>query len=100
QDVDRRLRSERTGTGASVPAVEQVETDVCGDAVQPGSQLGSAFEPVVATPGAHHRLLHRVLGLERRAEHAVAVRGELPSVLLEGRVDPGIGDLGHPAWVP
>ena len=32
---------------------------------------------------AHHRLLHRVLGLEPGAEHAVAVRGQLPPVALE-----------------
>ena len=52
-------------------------------------------------PGAHHRLLHRVLGVEGRAEHPVAVPGQLaavfeqPRIELIGRAD---GDAGH--WGP
>ena len=44
-------------------------------------------KPVDAAPGPHHRLLHGVLGLEARAEHPVAVAGQLPPVRLELLLD-------------
>ena len=40
----------------------------------------AALEAVEAAPRPHHRLLHGVLGLERRAEHPVAVAGQLDPV--------------------
>jgi hypothetical protein len=64
-------------------AVEHVEADVRRDPVQPRAQAGAALEAGEAAPGADERVLHRVLGLERGAEHPVAVRGELSAVLLE-----------------
>ena len=47
-----------------------------------------------APPGPDHRLLHGVLGLEGRAEHPVAVAGQLPAVLLEV-LDPEVRTDGH-----
>jgi hypothetical protein len=57
----------------------------------------TAFEPIEAPPGAHQGLLNGVLGLERRAEHPVAVGGQLRSVLLEPQLDGGVevGRAGH-----
>src|SRR5207248_5889110 len=49
----------------------------------------ASFEPVEAAPGAHQRLLHGVVGFERRSEHAVAERGQLGSVLLEPELGSG-----------
>ncbi len=86
--------------GATVAPVQHVEAHVGGDAVQPRPERRSALEAVVAAPGAHHGLLHRILGFERGSEHAVAVRGELPPVLLEGRVQAGVRYLGHARSVP
>jgi hypothetical protein len=62
---------------------EHVEADIGGDPEQPRSDAGPAFEPVGGPPGAHHRLLHRVLGVEHRPEHPVAVAGEFTAVLLQ-----------------
>ena len=67
----------------ALPAGEHVEADVRGDAVEPGAQRGATFEPVVAAPGPDEGVLHGVLRLERRAEHPVAVAGQLGPVLLE-----------------
>ena len=91
--------------GAPLATVEHVEADVGGDAVQPRAQRRAALEAVVGAPGPDHRLLGRVLGLERRAHHPVAVGGQLPPVRLElcqvvvGRRR---GDLGHraPTYAP
>ena len=79
----RRRAAEVHRPGPALRAVEHVEADVGGDAVQPRAQRGAALEPVEAPPGPHHRLLHGVLGLERRAEHPVAVAGELGAVRLQ-----------------
>ena len=68
---------------APLAAGERVEADVRRDPVQPRLERRAALEPVERPPGAHHRLLHRVLGVEGRAEHAVAVAGQLAAVLLE-----------------
>ena len=68
---------------AALAAVEHVEADVRRDPVQPRAQGRAALEAVERAPGADQRLLHRVLGLERRAEHAVAVGGQLAAMLLE-----------------
>ena len=89
-------------TGPAVATVEHVEAHVGGDAVEPRPQLRAALEAVVGAPGAHHGLLHRVLGLERRTEHPVAVGGELAAVPLQdvldravAAVEPRFGDVGH-----
>ena len=49
----------------------------------------------IALPGPHHRLLDGVLGLEGRAEHPVAVAGELPAVLLQVVFQPDLAPNGH-----
>jgi hypothetical protein len=74
--------------------LEHVETDVRRDPVEPRAKRGAALEAVVAPPRAQERVLNRVLGLERRAEHAVAVAGQLGAVLLELELG-GNGDVGH-----
>ena len=83
------------GARAAVAAAEHVQADVRRDAVEPGAKLGPTLEAVVASPGADERLLYRVLGLERRAEHPVAVGGELDPVLLEAVLQFGSGRLGR-----
>ena len=72
------------GQGAALPASEHVEAHVRGDAVQPRPHRRPTLEAVDAPPRADHRLLHGVVGLEHRAEHPVAVAGELPAMDLEG----------------
>ena len=49
--------------------------------VQPRAER-RALEARLAPPGAQHRLLHGVLGLERRG-HSVAIAGQLAAMLLE-----------------
>ena len=43
----------------------------------------AALVAIEAPPRPHHRLLHGVVGLERRAEHPVAVGGQRPAVDFE-----------------
>ena len=81
---------------APLSGVQHVQADVRRDAVEPRAQRRAPLEVVEAAPRAHERLLHRVLGLERRAEHAVAVRGQLGAVLLELRLT-GADGLLHSA---
>ena len=68
---------------AALAAAQHVEADIRRDAVQPRAQRRAPLEAVVAAPGADHRLLHGVLGLEGRAEHAVGVGDELRAMLRE-----------------
>ena len=84
-------RAEVHGPGAPRCGPEHVQADVRGDPVEPGAQRRAALEAVDAAPGADQRLLYRVLGLERRAEHAVAVGGQLAAILLELLFDVGGG---------
>src|SRR5205085_11753645 len=49
------------------PYTTLFRSHVGGDAVQPRADRSPAFEAVHALPGADHRLLHGVLGLEGRA---------------------------------
>src|SRR4029077_16677730 len=55
--------------------------------IEPRTQRRPPFEAVVGTPGTDQRLLDGVLGLERRAEHAVAVARELGAMLLEPELE-------------
>src|SRR5581483_4358644 len=75
--------------GAPLAPLEEVETDVRGDAVQPRAERRAPLEALVAAPGADERLLHRILGLEGRAEHPVAVAGQLGAMALELELDAG-----------
>ena len=76
-------------------AADRVERRVGGDAVQPGPEPGAALEAVAAAPRAQEGLLHEVLGLLERAEHAVAVHVQLAAVALheggEGGLVAGLG---------
>ena len=79
----RRGRSQVHRPETPLLAPQHVEAHVGGDPVQPGAYRGSALEAVVRPPGLEERRLHGVLGLERRTQHAIAVPGELASVLLQ-----------------
>src|SRR5215213_9806402 len=81
------FRFSTTGSRAALAAAHHVEADVRRDAVEPRSERGAPLEAVVAAPRADQRLLHRVLGLERRAEHAVAVADELAPVPVEAALE-------------
>ena len=85
--AERRSRAGRSfelhRPGPPLSAPEHVEAHVGGDPVQPRPDRGPSLERVVGPPGPNHRLLHRVLGVEAGAEHAVAVAGELTSMELE-----------------
>ena len=68
------------GSGGSTrggPAGGHVERDVRGDAVEPRARRGPALEPRQPAPRPQQRLLHRVLCVVQRPEHAVAVRQQL-----------------------
>jgi hypothetical protein len=81
---DRLLRgAEIHRPGAALASLEHVEADVRRDPVEPRAKRRAALEVVEVLPGAQERLLDRVLGLEGRPEHPVAVRGQLATVLLE-----------------
>ena len=64
-------------------AAEHVEADVRGDAVQPRLHRGAALEAAVRTERPEERFLDRVLSLERRREHPIAVRDEIGAMLIE-----------------
>ncbi len=82
--------------GPGVAAVQRVQTDVGGDPVEPGAQRGAALEAAVVAPGPDHGVLDGVLGLEDRAEHAVAVPGQLRPVPLQLELDRLLRhQLGH-----
>jgi hypothetical protein len=86
-------RTEVHRLGPPLAATKLVEAHVGGDAVQPRAQRRAALEGVETLPGPDHGLLHGVVGLERRAEHPVAVARELPPVDLEV-VRPEVGGGG------
>ena len=77
--------------GSALGTAQHVEAHVRRDAVEPRPQRGTTLEPGVGAPGAEHRLLHGVVGLEGRPEHAVGVGGELAAVCLE----PGLQIFGR-----
>ena len=63
------------GNLAARAIIEGVQADVGGDAVEPRAQRRPAVEAVEVSPGPHHGLLDGVVGVERRAEHAVTEIG-------------------------
>src|SRR5262249_60241213 len=75
--------AELEGTNPALLAVEHVEADVRCDPIEPRLQSRPTLEAVEPAPGTHHCLLDRVLGVEGRAEHPVAVPGQLSAVALE-----------------
>ena len=81
-------------------AAEHVEADVRRDLVEPRAKLRTPLEAVDRAPGADERLLDRVLRLERRREHAVAVGRQLPSVLLELGLELLCGSRGLHVFQP
>ncbi len=93
----RRLRRpEVHGAGAAFLPAQHVETHVRRDAVEPGAQRRATLERLETTPRTQHRLLHGVLGLESRAEHAVGVGGELAAMLFEPQLQVfGCANHGH-----
>ena len=105
RSVGARRRPQVHRPGPALRSPQHVEAHVGGDAIEPRPQRGAAFEAVDGLPGPHHRLLHGVLGLEARAQHPVAVGGQLPAVRLEIHVDlsdpcmgiagGGVGTGGH-----
>ena len=58
------------------------QADVGGDRVEPGPERRPGLEPGVGPPRPQVGLLHQVLGVVRRADHAVAVRQQFPAELL------------------
>ena len=81
--LGRRRRTQLHGPGSPLTTPQHVETHVGGDAVQPRPHARASLEGVGGAPRPYERLLHGVVGLEGRAEHAVAVPGQLSAVLLE-----------------
>ena len=74
--------------GAALGTAEHVETDVGRDGEQPRAQGCAALVVAVEVPpGPHQRFLYGVLGLERRAEHPVAVADQVVAVAFEPGTD-------------
>src|SRR5262249_32845601 len=69
------------GRGAS--RAQRVQAAAGRHLVQPGPDRGTAPAPAQAPPGRQQRLLHRVLGVLRRAEEPVAVHLQLAPVGLD-----------------
>ena len=69
--------------GPAGAALELVQAGVGGDPVQPRLDRRAALEALERAPGAQQRLLHDVLGVLRRAEHAIAVDLERAAVGLD-----------------
>jgi hypothetical protein len=63
--------------------VQCVDADVGRDAIEPRLDGRPAFKTIAVAPGADEGVLHCILGIERRPEHAVAVRRQGRSMLLE-----------------
>ena len=99
QRIARRRRADLHRQRPPAAGLEHVDADIGGDSEQPRPQRRPPLEAVECPPGPHERLLHGVLGLERRAEHAVAVAGQGHAMLLELvlQLPDVFGDLGHGA---
>ena len=77
------------GPGPALHLAGHVDAHIGGDAVEPRAHTGAALESRRAAERLDHRLLHRILGLEAGAEHAVAVARQFPPVRLEvGQLQP------------
>ena len=85
-------RAEIHRSRSSLTACDHVQADVRRNPVEPRAQRRAALEPAQAPPGAEQRLLDGVLGLEGRAEHAIAVAGELAAVDLERALELAAGE--------
>src|SRR4029453_9766905 len=70
--------------------LEQVEAGVRRDSVEPRTKRGAAFEAAPAFPRAQVRLLHPVLCVLERADHAVAVNLQLPPIALDQQAERGL----------
>ena len=81
--IRRGRRAHLHGPRPALDVAVHVDAHVGGNAVEPGPDAGSALEPADAAPRPQEGVLHGVLGLEARTEHAVAVAGQLPAVLLQ-----------------
>src|SRR4029453_13457486 len=68
------------GQDALWPSRDRVQAGVGGDSVEPPAKRASTVEIGQPPPGPKERVLKRVLGVLRRAEHAIAVREQRPSV--------------------
>ena len=81
------------------PPVEGIQAGVGGDAVQPGPQRRPALEAADVPPRPQERLLHQVLGLLDRTDHAIAMHPQLTAVTLdhpgERRLVTGPGSRNH-----
>ena len=81
---------------AARAAADHVEADVGGDAVQPRPQHRVVVERVAIPPRPQERLLHRVLGLVERRQHAVAVDVQLAPVPLRQGLEGPLVELTAP----
>jgi hypothetical protein len=72
-------------THAARPRRQGVEADVGRDPIEPRPQRRATLEASEVLPRPHHGFLDRVLGVERGAEHAIAVAGKRGAVRFEFR---------------
>ena len=77
-----RRRAELRSAGAARALRELVEAHVGGDAVEPGARARGVLQGVLGAEGADERLLHHVVAVVRRAQHAVAVEPQRRAVRL------------------
>ena len=75
---------------------DRVEADVGRDPVQPRAQRAAPAESRQPAPRAQERVLERVVGVVQRAEHAVAVRVELGTLLLDEVIESWVHEGAHP----
>src|SRR5262249_2045958 len=68
-------------------AVEEVKTRVGGDPIQPGTECRATLETLALAPGAQEGLLHQVLRILERTEHAVTVHLQFAPVALDQRAE-------------
>jgi hypothetical protein len=81
----------------------RVPAAICRGPVKPDLQRGSPVEALRPAPGGQQRLLEKILGILNRAEHAIAMRLELPPVGVDelaerplvSRAGAGERSLGH-----